>query len=147
MGAGVYGDSSSLFLSGTLTLDAHGDPNAVFIFQAGSTLITASGSHILLTGGAQAANVFWQVGSSATLGTDTDFVGNILAFESITLQTGATVTGRTLADNGAVTLDHNTITGSFPNVPGVPDAGSTILLLGLGVASLVALRRYSLLPL
>ncbi len=107
---GVYGSNSSLGLTGTLTLDAQGDADAVFIFQAGSTLTTASASQVNLINGAQACNVFWQIGSSATLGTDSDFVGNILALEAITLNTRATVDGRTLARNKAVTLDDNTIT-------------------------------------
>jgi len=107
---GVYKSASSLGLTGDLTLDAHGDPNAVFIFQVGSTLTTASGSRVVLLDGAQACNVYWQVGSSATLGTGSSFRGSILALTSITLTTGATVEGRTLARNGAVTLDTNTIT-------------------------------------
>ncbi len=110
---GVYRGSSSLFLGlgKTLTLDAGTDPNPVWIFQAtGSTLITGSDSTVALINGAQANNVFWQVGSSATLGTDTDFAGNILASVSITLNTGASLSGRALALNGAVTLDNNVIT-------------------------------------
>jgi Ice-binding-like len=109
---GVYSSASSLGLSGDLTLDAQGDPNAVFVFQAGSTLTTGSGSRVLLMGGAQACNVFWQVGSSATIGTGTAFTGNILALTSISLTTGATLDGRALARNGAVTLDTNVITRS-----------------------------------
>ncbi|WP_372726988.1 ice-binding family protein [Nocardioides sp.] len=108
--AGVYQSSSSMSLTGTVTLDAEGDPDAVFIFQAGSTLITASSSTVALVGGAQACNVFWQVGSSATLGTDTDFVGTLIALTSITLDTGTDVEGRVLARNGSVSLDTNTIT-------------------------------------
>ncbi len=108
--AGVYKASSALGLTGTVTLNAQNNPNAVFIFQAGSTLITASSSTVSLLNGAQACNVFWQVGSSATLGTDTSFVGNILALTSASLKTGATVQGRVLARNGAVTLDDNVIT-------------------------------------
>jgi Ice-binding-like len=108
--AGVYKSTSSLHLTGTVTLDAQGDPNAVFIFQMASTLITGSGSHVALINGAQPCNVFWQVGSSATLGTNTTFNGSILALTSITANTGATVAGRLLARNGAVTLDTNTIT-------------------------------------
>ncbi|MGI8615000.1 MAG: ice-binding family protein [Nocardioidaceae bacterium] len=109
--AGVY-TGTALTLTGTLTLDGQGDPNAVFIFQSGSTLITASNSTVALINGAQACNVFWQVGSSATLGTNTTFVGTILALTSITAQTGTTVNGRLLARNGAVTLDNNVITAS-----------------------------------
>jgi hypothetical protein len=107
---GVYTSASSLGLSGQLTLNAQGNPNAVFIFQAGSSLIVGSGSQINLIGGAQACDVFWQVGSSATIGTSSAFVGNILALTSITMTTGATLQGSALARNGAVTLDTNTIT-------------------------------------
>ena len=112
---GVYNDPSSFAITGTLTLDGEGDPNAVFIFQAGSTLDTAAGSAgspasvVSLTNGAHACNVFWQVGSSATIGTYSIFVGNILALTSIEVKTGATVDGRVLARNGAVTFDTNTI--------------------------------------
>jgi ice-binding like protein len=107
---GVYTSASSLGLSGDLTLDAQGDPNAVFVFKAGSTLTAGSASRVLLIGGAQACNVFWQVGSSATIGSASAFSGNILALTSISLTTGATLTGRALARNGAVTLDTNTVT-------------------------------------
>jgi len=109
---GVYTSASSLGLSGNLTLDAQGDPNAVFVFQAGSTLTTGAGSRVLLTGGAQACNVFWQVGSSATIGTSTAFTGNILALTSISVNDGVTVNGRALARNGAVTLNNDTITAA-----------------------------------
>ena len=107
--SGVYASASSIGLSGQLTLDAAGDPNAVFVFQAGSTLTTATASSVVLVNGAQPCNVFWKIGSSATLGTGTAFQGNVLALTSITLTTGATVKGRVLARNGAVTLDTNTI--------------------------------------
>lgn len=106
---GVY-TSGTLGLTGTLTLDAQGDPNAEFIFKAGSTLITASASRVVLVNGAQPCNVVWQIGSSATFNTGTRFVGNVLAHTSITAQTAATFQGRLLARNGAVTLDTNTIT-------------------------------------
>ncbi len=106
---GVYCFSSSAQLTGTLTLDAVSNPNAVWIFRTGSTLTTASSSSVQLANGAQQSNVFWQVGSSATLGTSTAFQGNILAVASITLNTGATLSGRALAQTGAVTLDDNTI--------------------------------------
>ena len=107
---GVYSSASTLGLSGQLTLNAQGNPNAVFVFQAGSSLIVGSGSQVNLIGGAQACDVYWQVGSSATIGTSSAFVGNILALTSITMTTGATLQGSALARNGAVTLDTNTIT-------------------------------------
>lgn len=106
---GTYNSASSLGLTGTLTLDAQGDPNAVWVFQAGSTLTTASSSSVSLTNGAQACNVFWQIGSSATLGTNSTLVGHVMALTSITATTGATIQGSLLARNGAVTLDTNTI--------------------------------------
>jgi hypothetical protein len=110
---GVYTASSSLLLSsGSVTLNAQGDPNAVFIFQIGSTLTTGSDTSVSLINGAQACNVFWQVGSSATLGTGTHFVGTIMAADSITANTGATIHGRLLAQTAAVTLENNTITTS-----------------------------------
>jgi Ice-binding-like len=110
---GVRTASSSLLLSsGSVTLNAEGNPNAVFIFQIGSTLITGSNTSVSLINGAQACNVFWQVGSSATLGTGTRFVGTVMAAASITANTAATIHGRLLAQTGAVTLDTNTITTS-----------------------------------
>lgn len=107
--SGVY-SGGALALTGTLTLDAENDPDAVFIFQATSTLITSSSSSVVLLRGANPCNVFWQVGSSATLGTSSTFVGTILALTSITAARGANVEGRLLARNGAVTLDRNVIT-------------------------------------
>src|SRR5207302_7474469 len=107
---GLYKSTSTLAISsGDLTLDAQGDPDAVFIFQMASTLTTTSGRAVILSGGAKATNVFWQVGSSATLGTGSVFKGNILALASITVTTGATVEGRLLARTAPVTLDTNTI--------------------------------------
>jgi len=97
-------------LTGQLTLDLQGNANAVFIFKMGSTLTTAPGSSIIFVNGASSCNVFWQVGSSATLDTSTRFAGNIVALTSITLNTNASMTGRLLARNGAVTLDSNNIT-------------------------------------
>jgi len=104
---GVY--QGNLSLTGTLTLDNRTNPNAVFIFQASSTLITGSRSVVKFTTSHASCNVFWQVGSSATLGTNSTFVGTVLARASVTAQTGATVTGRLLASTAAVTLDSNTI--------------------------------------
>ena len=108
---GVYKRASSVKLSsGHVTLDAKGDPNAVFIFQISTTLTTLSGTQVILAGGAKASNIYWQVGSSATLGTTSSFKGNILADQSITLAHLATLEGRALARIGAVTLDANTVT-------------------------------------
>jgi Ice-binding-like len=110
---GVYTASSSLLLSsGAVTLDAQGDPNAVFIFQVGTALTTGSNTSVSLINGAQACNVFWKIGSSATLGTGTRFVGTVMAAATITAGTAATIHGRLLAQTGAVNLDTNTITNS-----------------------------------
>lgn len=106
----VYGFTSSAQLTGNLTLDAQGNPDAIFIFKTGSSLITSSGSSVVVINGGSSCNVFWQIGSSATLGTTTSFAGNLLALTSITLNTGASVSGRTLARNGAVTLDGSQVT-------------------------------------
>jgi hypothetical protein len=115
--AGVYTAATSMGLSGTLTLDGQGNPAAVFVFQAGSTLTTGSGSRVALVNGASPCNVFWQVGSSATLGTSTQFVGTVMALTSASLTTNATVQGRVLARNGAVTLDSNVITSPGCAIP------------------------------
>lgn len=130
---GVYSAPVSLGITGMLTLDAGGDPNAFWVFQSGSTLVTGGSSSVLLTGGASAANVFWQVGSSATLGTNSSFSGTIVAMDSITATTGATVFGSLFARNGAVTLASNQITA-------VPEPATT-LLFGFGLAGLVTRRR------
>ncbi|WP_426228687.1 ice-binding family protein [Pseudarthrobacter sp. DSP2-3-2b1] len=131
---GVYNSTSSLALTGQLTLDGQGNPNSVFVFQVASALDTASASSVILTNGAQACNVFWQVGSSATLGTVSTFKGTILALTSITVQTGATVEGRALARNGQVSLDTNvfrtpvcttTPATSSPATTGSPSATGT----------------------
>ena len=103
--AGVYCSGSSIGLTGTLTLDGGGDPNATFIFQAGSSLTTAG--NVVLINSAQAKNVYWQVGSDATIGTGSQFKGNILALTSITIDTNASLIGRALARNGAVVLGTN----------------------------------------
>lgn len=129
---GVYGQASALGLTGAVTLDAQGDPNAVFIFQAGTSLTTASASSVRMINGAQACNVFWKVGSSATLGTTSTMVGNVMALSSITLNNAVTVQGRILARNGAVTLINDTITrvpcaaGTVggPGGPPIPGSGS-----------------------
>jgi ice-binding like protein len=111
---GVYCFATTAQMSGTLTLDAQGNPNAVFVFQIGSTLTTAIASSVQVINGGQPAYVFWQVGSSATLGTGTAFVGNVLAMASVTLTTGASVTGKVLARTGAVTMDTNDVTQALP---------------------------------
>ncbi len=138
--SGVYNDPSSFAVTGTLTLDGGGDANSVFIFQAGSTLTMANNSVIKLTNSAQSCNVFWQVGTSATLNTSTTFVGNLLAFTSITDSGSSKIDGRHLAgsttDNtGAVTLSKTTVTKSTcapvptptptPTLTPSPSPGST----------------------
>jgi hypothetical protein len=105
--AGVYCTAGGIGVTGTLTLDGGGDPNATFVFQAGSSLTTAG--DIVLINGAQAANVWWQVGSSATIGTASKWQGNIVALTSITLVDNATLRGRALARNGAVSLGTNNV--------------------------------------
>ena len=122
--AGVY-TSPTLGLTGTLTLDAKGDPDATFVFKAGSTLITATNSRVLLLNGANPCRVVWQVGSSATFGTGTSFVGDVLAYTSISAKTSATFRGRLLARNGAVTLDSNTITNDTCVAPTGSAGGTT----------------------
>ena len=108
---GLYFSTSSLSISsGDLTLDAQGDADAVFIFQMASTLTTTSGRQVILSGGALAKNVYWQVGSSATIGTTSVFKGSILADQAVTLLTGATLDGRALARSAAVILDSNIVT-------------------------------------
>ena len=152
---GVYDAPVSMALTGTLTLNGNGASDGVWIFQTGSTLTTGSGTGatVILENGAQACHVFWEVGQSATLGVDTTFVGNVLALTSITADTGTTVNGRLLAENGAVTLDNNTITASFCSTagggggPSVPDTGRTLLLLGSALAILLAFgRRLAVFP-
>lgn len=142
--AGVYTNATSIGLTGTLTLDAQGNPNAQFIFQMGSTLTTASSSTVLLINGAQASNVFWKVGSSASLGTTSTFAGNILAQASISFGTGAVLQGRALARTGAVTLLSNTITApagiSGPPPPLVTPAPSSLILVTTALAGVVIFR-------
>jgi type VI secretion system secreted protein VgrG len=112
---GAYNTGGVLGITGTLTLDAQGDPNAVFIFQSTSTLITAPGSSVSLINGADACNVYWLVPSSATLDTGSTFAGTILALTSISVNDSVTIQGRTLARNGSVTLINDTFT-SIPCV-------------------------------
>lgn len=160
---GVYsfGHAATANLIGTLTLDANGDLNPVWIFQATSDLITAAGaagtpgSNVVLMNGADACDVFWQVGSSATIGTYSDFVGNIMADQSISLKAYATLNGSALARIAAVTLDHNTITAGDCSINGggggdggggggshsVPDSSSTLFLVGPGLAALLVFGR------
>ncbi|CAN5432757.1 hypothetical protein BH23ACI1_BH23ACI1_08790 [soil metagenome] len=141
---GVYCYSSSAQLTGNLTLNAQGNPAAVFIFKTGSTLTTASTAQVLMINGGLNCNVFWQVGSSATLGTNTTFAGSILALTSITLTTGARIVGRALARDGAVTLDSNTIDPSACVPTPVPTlAGWAMIALAglLGLGGAAAMRR------
>jgi hypothetical protein len=138
---GVYFFASSAQLTGMLTLNTLGNPNALFVFQIGNTLTTASNSSVVFINSLTDSNVYWQVGSSATLGTTTAFEGNILALTSITLDTGATIAcGSALAQNGAVTLDTNVIGGGCGSKSVVPEPG-TLGLLGTGLAILAGAAR------
>ncbi|KAL5371157.1 hypothetical protein DPSP01_014450 [Paraphaeosphaeria sporulosa] len=119
---GVYTAASSVGITGLLTLNAQNDPNAVFVFQIGSTMTTATASSVILINGAQTCNVFWQVGSSATLGTATVFAGNVLALTSITVNAGVTVDGSLYAWNGAVTLINDRITAQTSCVVVTPSS-------------------------
>ncbi len=134
--AGVYFFESSAQLTGNLILDAQGDPDAQFVFQIGSTLTTASNASVSFINGGDGCNLYWQVGSSATLGTNTDFSGHIVALTSITMTTGATIfDGAALARNGAVTMDSNTIATCA-----VPEP-LTLLLASPALALLARKRR------
>lgn len=164
---GVYDSASGTFqITGTLTLDAAGDPNGVFVFLTKSTLITASNSRVNNINSARFCRIFWKVGSSATLGTNSHFVGHIFALTSIAAQTGATIQGQLLARNGAVTLDNNTIingectttptpaptaaTANLPDNADIPKTGESgtgsmlaigFLLIMLGGLSLALVNR------
>ncbi len=137
---GVYAATAKapLSLSGQLVLDGQNDPNAVFIFQTDSTLITGSASSIVLINQASECNVFWQVGSSATLGSGSVFVGNILALTSITVETAVTIHGRALARNGAVTLDNDTFRA--PSCSPTSETVPATTVPGGGPATTVELR-------
>lgn len=146
--SGVHCFSTSAQLTGPLTLNAQGNAAATFIFKIGSTLTTASGSSVILINGGNPCGVAWQIGSAATLGTTTSFVGNLIALTSITLNTGANIIGRALARNGAVTLDTNNISFAActvgPPPPPVPTLSTwmMIVLVGLlALAGFVTLRR------
>jgi hypothetical protein len=128
LGPGVYNAPATLGISGVVTLDGHGLANPVFIFQTGTTLGTADGSQILLTNGANAQDVFWQVGSSATLGADSSFAGNLLVDTTITFGSGVTMEGRALAA-GAVSLNSDVISA-------VPEPAETALIMGACAALL-----------
>jgi hypothetical protein len=135
---GVYNSGASISLTGTLTLDGNNLANPVFVFQMGSTLLMNGGTSILLINGARAENVYWQVGSSATIGGTSVFVGTILANTSITVGTGATVDGRLLAIGGALDLASNTI--SVP-VSAIPEPATTSLLVAGCFGLIVGIRR------
>jgi type VI secretion system secreted protein VgrG len=106
---GIYCFDTTVGVTGALTLDGGGDTNAVWIFQIGTAITTATGSSVVMTGGGKPGNVFWQVGSSATIGTATAFQGNLLAYATVTLVSGSSVVGRALALNAAVTMDNNSV--------------------------------------
>lgn len=154
---GVYDSADGTFqITGTVYLDAAGDPNAVFVFKAASTLITATDSTVSLINDAEHCNVFWKVGSSATFGTNSYFVGHVYALTSITATTGAEIDGQLLAMNGAVTLDTNTITNVICPANTTIDGGELpstssnlyqimfvgMLLITLGLSSLVVSKNY-----
>ncbi len=146
--AGVYCFASSAQLNGNLILDAQGNANAVFIIQIGGSLTTLSSSQVTIINGGTGNNVFWQVGGSATLGTTSQFAGNILALSNITLDTGADIScGRALALNGAVTMDTNDVSidgpGCAPAPPAAPEPGTaTLLSIGLLLGLAGYARRF-----
>jgi hypothetical protein len=142
--SGVYCFGSSAFLNGTLTLDAQGDPHAFFLFLIGNSLTTATSSSIVFKNGGYGENVFWQVGSTATLGSDTAFAGNILAFDNINLNTGASIQcGRAFSQHGGVTMDTSNVSIDVGVCEGLalPEPGTaTMLSLGL-VLTLLGFKR------
>lgn len=151
---GTYCFATSAQMTGTLTLDGQGNAGAVWVFQTGSSLTTASGSRVAFINGGQPCGVFWQVGSSATFGTTTAFAGNVIALASVTLNTGASSSGAVLARTGAATLDSNVVSvvgscGAGPQpsptpipVPTLPGGVSWVLLVVLlGSGAYVLSRR------
>ena len=138
---GVYKSASSLGLTGTLTLDGQNNADSVFVLQAGSSLTTASGSRVTLINGAQACNVFWQIGSSATLGSSSVFAGNVIALTSISLNDGVSLAGRVLARNGAITMINDTVsaahcaTGAAQGTGGTSGGGTTTTTTGGGTTA------------
>jgi hypothetical protein len=151
---GVYCFATSAQLTGTLTLNMMGDPNAVFLFKTGSSLTTASGATVAIINGGGAScpvNLNWQVGSSATIGTGGNILGNIIALTSVTLTTGANLGGRALARNGAVTLDTNrvgacsggVIGGAGANAPTLDPIALGVLAVILSVSALFVMKRMS----
>lgn len=139
--AGTYFFASAAQLTGTLTLDAQNDPDAQFIFQIGSTLITASHAAVQVLHGS-AKGVYWQVGSSATFGDSTLFAGSVLADQSITLNRAATLLcGRAIALHAAVTMDNNTLSNQCPNAGGTVPEPATWALTGAALLLLVPRRR------
>lgn len=142
--SGVYCFSSSAQLTGPLTLNAQGNAGATFVFKTGSSLTTASGSSVSLINGGNPCGVAWQIGSSATLGTTTSFIGNLIALSSVTLNTGANITGRALARNGAVTLDTNNISFASCAAGGGPPAAVPTLATWamIALSSLLALGGF-----
>jgi len=147
---GVYCFASSAAVTGTLQLNANGNPNAVFVFKVGSTFIPATGAITTVINGGSNCNVFWQVGSSATLNTTSTTPGTIIALTSITMNTSATLSGRAIARNGAVTMDTNTVGGCAAGLAGVGSPGPTLGPIGLAIlivllagAGLFVMNRFS----
>ncbi len=142
--SGVYCFGSSAFLNGTLTLDAQGDPNAFFLFLIGNSLTTANLSSVVFKNGGYGENVFWQVGSTATLGSNTNFAGTILAFDNINLNAGATIQcGRAFSQHGGVTMDTNDVSIDAGVCEGValPEPGTgTMLSLGV-ILGIIGFKR------